>query len=83
MGALKSNNPKIYEEDVKFFDYEREREPKKPKEKVQKEEKMTLRDYEQKLVTEREGRFSEDEDDESHPPNDPSYFEKERALKNE
>lgn len=45
---------------------------------------MTIRDYEQKLVTEREGRFSEDEDDEEEErPKDPGYYEKERQLKEE
>ncbi|CAD5212724.1 unnamed protein product [Bursaphelenchus okinawaensis] len=85
LGALKSNDPKIYKEKVKFFDPERERKVKKP-EATKKNEKdqpaYTLRDYETKLVTERDGVFSEDEDEEEQP-NDPSYYQKEAQLKNE
>ena len=45
---------------------------------------MTLRDYEQRLVTKRDGRFSEDEDDERAPPlADSSYGETQARLKRE
>ncbi|CAD5217430.1 unnamed protein product [Bursaphelenchus xylophilus] len=85
LGALKSNDPKIYKSDVKFFDQERQRKPRKPETSAQKrakEEKMTLRDYEHKLVVERGGKFSDDEEEEE-PPNDPSYYQKEQQLKSE
>jgi protein KRI1 len=42
---------------------------------------MTLRDYEQKLVTERGGKFSDEDDEAEFDDAGPSYTEKEAQLK--
>lgn len=44
---------------------------------------MTLRDYEQKLVTERGGQLSDDEDEQHEKQNGLSNFEREAKLKQE
>ena len=43
---------------------------------------MFLRDYEQKLVLERGGKFSDEEDDDEMP-RDESYFEQQKKIKEE
>ncbi|XP_072753861.1 protein KRI1 homolog [Anoplolepis gracilipes] len=72
LACLKSEDPRIYDEKVKFFsdtvkpgtseDTETNEQGKK---KLKKEKALFLRDYERKIITERDGRFSssEDEDD--------------------
>ncbi|XP_029159954.1 protein KRI1 homolog [Nylanderia fulva] len=72
LACLKSEDPRIYDEKVKFFsdnikpgtseDTEANEQKKK---KSTKEKALYLRDYERKIITERDGRFSssEDEDD--------------------
>ncbi|KAI6206553.1 Protein KRI1-like protein [Aphelenchoides besseyi] len=52
--------------------------------KPTKQNRMTLRDYEERLVTERDGRFS-DEDEEEHEKrnSDPSYNETQAKLKDD
>lgn len=44
---------------------------------------MFLRDYEQKLVLEREGRFSDDDEDADELPRDESYFDQQAKIKEE
>ncbi|KAI6183576.1 Protein KRI1-like protein [Aphelenchoides bicaudatus] len=82
LGALKSKDPKIYRDDVRFF-HETEEEPTSSdsatKKKQKKEKPMTLRDYEQKLVIERGGQLSDDEEPEKNA--GPSYSEREAQLK--
>lgn len=80
---MKANDPNIYDKDVRFFKEktEDEKSEKTSKSKKQKEKGMTLRDYEVALVTEKEGHF-DDEDDEEKLKNE-GYYEKSARLKEE
>jgi len=66
LGALKSDSPRIYDQQAKFYT-EREDDGSGPcsSKSTANESKKTmfLRDYERKLVLERGGRLSDDEDD--------------------
>uniref|UniRef100_A0AC34GXG3 Protein KRI1 homolog n=1 Tax=Panagrolaimus sp. ES5 TaxID=591445 RepID=A0AC34GXG3_9BILA len=85
LGALKSKDAKIYDKNQKFFAEKLENgtttnaQPKKSKDSGKKG--MTLRDYEVALVTEREGKF--DDEDMEEEPQDEGYFKKNQRLKDE
>lgn len=84
---MKNDDPRIYDEKVKFFsdkpdtskDVESEGKSKKPK----KERAVFLRDYERKMILENDGRISgEDEDDTKQKPSSTTtYIEEQRQLK--
>jgi len=57
---LKTKDPSIYDSKQKFF--EQQPDFSKPTSKSKTEEKVTLRDYERKLILEKGGKFSDDED---------------------
>ncbi|KFM68243.1 Protein KRI1-like protein, partial [Stegodyphus mimosarum] len=75
LSLLKSKDPKIYDENTKFF--EDEQIEKKPKSK--KPKPLYMKDYERKLVLERHGQFSEDE--EHIPDKGPTYTEELEEVK--
>ncbi|EZA47646.1 hypothetical protein DMN91_012373 [Ooceraea biroi] len=91
LACLKNDDPRLYDEKVKFFsdigkpgtskDGKSEEKGKKPK----KEKSLFLRDYERKIIMEREGRFSssEDEDDAEQKARSmtTTYVEEQRQLK--
>uniref|UniRef100_A0A914Z838 Protein KRI1 homolog n=1 Tax=Panagrolaimus superbus TaxID=310955 RepID=A0A914Z838_9BILA len=85
LGALKSKDAKIYDKNQKFFAEKLDNgtainaKPKKSKESEKKG--MTLRDYEVALVTERKGKF--DDEDMEQEPHDEGYFKKNQRLKDE
>lgn len=57
---MKTKDPSIYDSKQKFF--EQQPDFSKPTSKSKTEEKVTLRDYERKLILEKGGKFSDDED---------------------
>nr|CAD2130204.1 unnamed protein product [Meloidogyne enterolobii] len=72
LGALKSRDPEIYQTEVKFFKEKEKDEQEKIKSsessknnssKNLQQSKMTLKEYEQKLIIERGGKLSEDEEE--------------------
>lgn len=70
LACLKNKDPKIYNQNVTFFDNTNKaqelydaRKQQKPTEKCKKEEAVYLRDYERKMIIEREGRYSDSEDE--------------------
>nr|CAG4641688.1 EOG090X05XL [Eurycercus lamellatus] len=75
LASLKTKDPSIYDTETKFFDKTMVQEV-VPKKKTKKEEKMTLRDYERKLVLEKGGKLSDDE--EVH---QPTFREEQEQLK--
>nr|CAG4637774.1 EOG090X05XL [Chydorus sphaericus] len=60
LASLKTKDPSIYDSKQKFF--EQQPDFSKPTSKSKTEEKVTLRDYERKLILEKGGKFSDDED---------------------
>lgn len=82
---MKSNDPKIYDKNQRFFIEKsgNEEGPSTKPKKVKEPEKigMTLRDYEVALVTERKGKF--DDEDVGEEPHDEGYYERSRRLKDE
>ncbi|XP_076620763.1 protein KRI1 homolog [Colletes latitarsis] len=67
LACLKNKDPKIYEQDVTFFDDTNKAQElhseKKSTVKSKKEKAVYLRDYERKIIVEREGKYSDSEDE--------------------
>ncbi|KAH7698607.1 Krr1 family protein [Aphelenchoides avenae] len=85
LSALKSRDPKIYANDVRFFKADREGSNKDAQDgqnrNKSREKPMFLKDYERKLVLERGGELSDDEDQPGA--NGLSYHETEQKVKEE
>ncbi|XP_047370842.1 protein KRI1 homolog [Vespa velutina] len=86
LARLKKKDPLIYDKKTTFFnnveDQANEAEKNEEKKKKKKEKVMFLRDYERKIITEREGKYSDTEDEiEIEQKKDPTYTEEERLLK--
>lgn len=92
LACLKSENPNVYNEKVKFFNdsdkpgtSESAKVEEKEKRKSKKEKPLFLRDYERKIILEKDGRFSssEDEDDVKQKAKSkmPTYAEEQKELK--
>ncbi|KAG8182691.1 hypothetical protein JTE90_017669 [Oedothorax gibbosus] len=62
LSMLKSDDPRIYSEDVELF---KEEEEVKEKRKVKKEKPMFVKDFERELVLNRNGEFSDEEEPKS------------------
>lgn len=89
LAYLKKKDPKIYDANVEFFPPAKAEDAdegssnqngEKKKKKSEKNEKMTLRDYERKILVENGGIFSDDEDNEVKPKTKLPYVEEERQL---
>ncbi|KAM7286801.1 protein KRI1 homolog [Ixodes scapularis] len=63
LSALKSKDPKIYHKDTVFFEGVNDAAAAKGKGQGKKEKPMFLKDYERKVILEKEGVFSDDEED--------------------
>ncbi|XP_050445037.1 protein KRI1 homolog [Cataglyphis hispanica] len=92
LACLKSEDPRIYDEKIKFFsditipDISEDTEANEQgKKKSKKEKALFLRDYERKIIMERDGRFSssEDEDDTRQKTKSkmPTYVEEQEQLR--
>lgn len=89
LACLKNKDPRIYDENVTFFDEVEGSEDNAKavgKSSKSKEKPMFLRDYERKVMIERNGKFSDSEEEE--PPHEengkllaPTYVEEQRDLK--
>ncbi len=71
---MKKKDPSIYNAEKKFFD--KNLQPTLPKKSTKPEASFTLRDYERKLILEKGGRMSDDED---VPPK--TFLEEQEELK--
>lgn len=58
---MKTKDPSIYNSESQFFD--KNKELVKTQKKAKKDDPFTLRDYERKLVLEKGGRYSDDEEE--------------------
>ncbi|XP_067004605.2 protein KRI1 homolog [Anabrus simplex] len=89
LSCLKKRDPRIYDENVKFFDAKPSEIEQIEKKKHKEDKPLLLRDYERKLILEREGKFSDDDDyDEEEEdrkaikrPHSPTHVEEQKAIK--
>lgn len=88
LALLKNKDPKIYNQDVTFFDdtnKTQELYSEKKKQKTKKEKAIFLRDYERKIIIEREGKFSDSEDESTQKKNREfekiTYVQEQKQLK--
>ncbi|KAH7971508.1 hypothetical protein HPB49_025276 [Dermacentor silvarum] len=65
LSALKSKDPKIYDKGTVFFEPKGDADEGEPSKEKQKEKPMFLKDYERKLIVEKQGVLSDDEDDDA------------------
>ncbi|XP_033101109.1 protein KRI1 homolog [Anneissia japonica] len=83
LSFVKSHDPKIYKKDATFYHYEDDA-AQPQKKKVKKEKPMYLKDLERKLIIEKTGELS-DEDEENEEDNrrpwSPTYVEEQQILK--
>lgn len=83
MACLKNKDPRIYNEEVKFFDETDVKNVESAK-KEKKEKSLFLRDYERKIIVERGGKYSDSEDEENEKeatPRNPTYIQEQQELK--
>lgn len=89
LAYLKNKDPKIYNQDVTFFDDTnkvQESYSEKKKHKTKKEKAVFLRDFERNIIVEREGKFSDSEDEDILKKNKEesskiTYVQEQRQLK--
>jgi protein KRI1 len=77
LASLKTKDPAIYQTETKFFSDKEIVPPKKSKEE---EKAMFLRDYERKMIVEKGGKFS-DEEEEQGPSGIKTYTKEQDDLK--
>ncbi|XP_032906613.1 protein KRI1 homolog isoform X2 [Amblyraja radiata] len=90
LSLLKKKDPKIYQKDVQFYtsdDVGNEGSKGKPGNKKKKEKPMYLKDYERKVILEKEGKYEDDDSDDEETrakierAASPSYIEEQKQLK--
>ncbi|XP_046546653.1 protein KRI1 homolog [Haliotis rubra] len=81
LSALKNKDPKIYQKDVKF--YSSDEEGSSGKEKKKKDKPLYLKDYERKLILEKQGDSSSDDSDSGvgDPDQTPGYYKQQEQLR--
>ncbi|CAD5117170.1 DgyrCDS5972 [Dimorphilus gyrociliatus] len=77
--ALKKQDPKIYDPNVKFF---KEIDKIAKNDSVEPRNKVTLKDYDRKVMLERKGKYSDSESDGEDEQKKPTYDDEQRHLKN-
>ncbi|KAI4489497.1 hypothetical protein M0802_011032 [Mischocyttarus mexicanus] len=86
LACLKKKDPLIYDKKITFFnnveDEVDEADQNGEQKKKKKDKAMFLRDYERKIITEREGKYSDSEDEiQAEQKKGPTYSEEQRLLK--
>lgn len=90
MACLKSEDPRIYDEKVKFFSdakpgpSEETEINEQEKKKLKKEKALFLRDYERKIIMERDGHFSSEDENNTEQKirsRMPTYVEEQEQLR--
>ena len=76
---MKSKDPKIYQKDIKFFENTTEQDTKKEKKK--KEKHLSLKDYERKLLLERNEFGDEENSSLENKQHKPTYVEEQQKIK--
>ncbi|CAH0551416.1 unnamed protein product [Brassicogethes aeneus] len=79
LSCLKNKDPRIYDENVKFFHDKNET---ARKDKKRKEQPVFLKDYERNIILEKGGKLSDSEDEnEDNRPQSPTYVEEQKKIK--
>uniref|UniRef100_A0A673BNZ1 Protein KRI1 homolog n=1 Tax=Sphaeramia orbicularis TaxID=375764 RepID=A0A673BNZ1_9TELE len=80
LSLLKKKDPKIYEKDAKFYSEGDDAKPSTSKTAVKP---MYLKDYERKVILEREGKYEDDDDSDEEEARaaSPSYIQEQKELK--
>lgn len=82
---MKNKDPRIYKEGEKFFTEEAQKEiDNRTVSKEKKEKSLFLRDYERKIIVEREGKFSDSENEneaEYNKPQNHTYVQEQQELR--
>ncbi|KAM9312041.1 protein KRI1 homolog [Gastrophryne carolinensis] len=86
LSLLKKKDPRIYQEDVTF--YKDTELPSTSKDKTTKEKPMYLKDYERKVILEKEGKYEDEESSENEEglmqdqrSGSPTYLEEQRQIR--
>lgn len=79
LSCLKSKDPRIYDQNTKFFEENKNDKSGATKKKTKKDQPMFLKDYERKMLLEKGGQISDIDDDEN---NIPRYSFTYHCLKN-
>ncbi|XP_020390127.2 protein KRI1 homolog isoform X1 [Rhincodon typus] len=88
LSLLKKKDPKIYQKDAQFYKVEESSKKHESATKKKKKEKpMYLKDYERKVILEKEGKYEDEESDEEESrvkierATSPSYMEEQKQLR--
>ncbi|XP_061197414.1 protein KRI1 homolog [Saccostrea echinata] len=85
LAALKSKDPRIYDKNVKFYHSEEEKSDDssdEPGPSNKKEKPVYLKDYQRKVILEKEGMVSDEESDEDEEiSHEPGYYEEQEEIK--
>lgn len=89
LSLLKKRDPKIYRTDVKFYSEEASTSDEKPSTSKKAVKPMYLKDYERKVILEKEGKYEDDDDSDDEEAAkrmeeraaSPSYIQEQRELK--
>uniref|UniRef100_A0A3P8TCS3 Protein KRI1 homolog n=1 Tax=Amphiprion percula TaxID=161767 RepID=A0A3P8TCS3_AMPPE len=88
LSLLKKKDPKIYEKDAKFYSEEASTSDAKPSTSKKAVKPMYLKDYERKVILEKEGKYEDDDDSDDEEAArrreraaSPSYMQEQRELK--
>ncbi|XP_035511458.1 protein KRI1 homolog [Morone saxatilis] len=88
LSLLKKRDPKIYQADVKFYSEGASTSDEKPSTSKKAVKPMYLKDYERKVILEKEGKYEDDDDSDDEEAAkrmeraaSPSYIQEQKALK--
>uniref|UniRef100_A0A1B6CBR8 Protein KRI1 homolog n=1 Tax=Clastoptera arizonana TaxID=38151 RepID=A0A1B6CBR8_9HEMI len=83
LSYIKKKDPKIYDENIKFFNENSHEETGKIKNLKKSEEPLNLRAYERKLIVDRGGELSDEEQviDDEERPHSPTYIEEQKLMR--
>ncbi|XP_051796865.1 protein KRI1 homolog [Acanthochromis polyacanthus] len=88
LSLLKKKDPKIYEKDAKFYSEEASTSDAKPSTSKKAVKPMYLKDYERKVILEKEGKYEDDDDSDDEEAArrreraaSPSYMQEQKELK--
>ncbi|RZC36871.1 KRI1 -like, partial [Asbolus verrucosus] len=79
LACLKNKDPRIYDENVKFF--ENDDKADKASKRKKKEKPLYIKDYERELILQKNGELSDSEQEEDPRTRSPTYVEEQKRIK--